>query len=360
MHIVKKWTSPIVIVLCLVLFFCPGAVHAQTLLKTGMENEQVLQLQVKLKQLGYFDADPTGYFGEITEHAVRSFQKAYGLYVDGIVGKNTLAKIEEALLRCTVLKKGMEGDEVEVLQRNLKCLGYFNAEPTGYFGEITEEAVKRFQKEHDLLRDGIVGKQTVSLLYKLLNDTDTDETFAATETSTATETIAARSTDDGRNKNYMVPWEEVSRVFTRGTVAKVYDIETGLSFNVKRTYGDNHSDTETLTKEDSEIMKKIYGGEWSWEKRAIIVEVNGHKFAASMNGMPHAGLDGYKEGAYVNSRSGGYGYGYNHDSIKGNGMDGHFCIHFYGCRLHFNNQPDPTHQKLIKYANEWAQRNYGN
>lgn len=332
-----------VLVLCLFLLLCTQTVYAATLLKKGMENRQVLLLQTHLAQLGFFDVEPTGYYGEITETAVKDFQRAYGLDADGIAGPDTLSRIDE-IINNKILKKGMEGDEVAVLQSNLKELGYFDTEVTGYFGEITEQAVKRLQEDHGLYRDGIAGRKTFTLINSLLFGVEADVS------------VAARSTE--RNKSYMTHWNEVSQIFTRGTTARVIDIKTGLSFNVKRTYGDTHSDTETLTLEDTEIMKRVYGGNWSWEKRAIIVEVNNLKFAASMNGMPHAGLDGYNEGAYVNSRSGGYGYGYNHDMIKGNGMDGHFCIHFYGSKLHLNNQVDPTHQEMVRTANEWALRNF--
>jgi len=339
----KTTKSPFsVLLLCLFLAFCTQAVRAETIMKKGMENRQVLLLQTHLAQLGFFNVKPTGYYGEITESAVKDFQRAYGLVVDGIAGPETLSRINN-IINNKILKKGMEGDEVAVLQSNLQKLGYFDAGVTGYYGEITEAAVKRFQKEYGLYQDGIAGSKTLSLINSLLSGNDSSVA------------VAARNTD--RNKSYMVHWDEVSKIFKRGTTAKVLDIETGLSFYVKRTYGDSHSDTETLTLKDSEIMKQIYGGEWSWEKRAVIVEVDGFIFAASMNGMPHAGLDKYEEGAYVNSRSSGYGYGYNYDTVKGNGMDGHFCIHFYGSKLHLNNQPDQTHQDMVRKANEWALRN---
>jgi peptidoglycan hydrolase-like protein with peptidoglycan-binding domain len=331
--------------LCLVLFFCPQGAEAGILLKKGMENQQVRLLQADLARLGFFNTQPTGYFGDITEQSVKSFQKAYGLEVDGIAGTRTLSKISE-LLRGQLLLKGMECNEVAALQQGLKVLGFFNVEPTGYYGEITEKAVKEFQKSYGLLCDGIAGKQTLSLLNSLL----TDEGI---------ETAASRSTE--RSKDYLYHWDKISTIFTRGTTAVVLDIKTGLSFNVKRTYGDYHSDTEVLTKEDASIMKKIFGGEWSWEKRPVIVEVKGQKFAASMNGMPHAGVDSKPEGMPggkpVSGRSGGYGTGYNYDSVKNNGMDGHFCIHFYGSKLHADGLSDYTHQEMVRQANEWARKN---
>ena len=52
---------------------------------------------------------------------------------------------------------------------------------------------------------------------------------------------------------------------------------TGRTFNIKRTYGYNHADCETLTANDTKIMLEIYGGGWSWERRPIILTVNGER-----------------------------------------------------------------------------------
>lgn len=60
-------------------------------LRFGMKNDDVKQLQ---KILGVIQ---TGYFFLLTEKAVRSFQQKNGLQVDGIVGKYTIAKLNENL-----------------------------------------------------------------------------------------------------------------------------------------------------------------------------------------------------------------------------------------------------------------------
>lgn len=58
------------------------------LVKKGMKNEWVRLLQQALTVRGYSVA-ADGIFGEKTEAAVKCFQKDYGLFVDGIVGKHT-------------------------------------------------------------------------------------------------------------------------------------------------------------------------------------------------------------------------------------------------------------------------------
>ena len=59
-----------------------------------------------------------------------------------------------------------EGEDVRELQELLKCLGYFPADQaiTGYFGPITEEAVKKFQSANDIDTFGYVGPLTRAAL----------------------------------------------------------------------------------------------------------------------------------------------------------------------------------------------------
>ena len=48
-------------------------------------------LKNKLANYGYFHANSTGYYGKITAHAVKAFQRDYGLHADGVAGPRTLA-----------------------------------------------------------------------------------------------------------------------------------------------------------------------------------------------------------------------------------------------------------------------------
>ena len=50
-----------------------------TALELGDSGESVRQLQEELQNLGYLRIDPTGFFGETTEHALYKFQQAQGL-----------------------------------------------------------------------------------------------------------------------------------------------------------------------------------------------------------------------------------------------------------------------------------------
>lgn len=60
------------------------------LLRTGSSGEDVLQLQLRLNELGYDSGTPDGEFGNATQKAVKAFQRRNQLDVDGIAGKETM------------------------------------------------------------------------------------------------------------------------------------------------------------------------------------------------------------------------------------------------------------------------------
>ena len=63
------------------------------LLRRGSRSLKVLEIQKKLRKLGY-SVKPDGIFGEETERAVILFQLEHGLQADGLVGARTLDYLE--------------------------------------------------------------------------------------------------------------------------------------------------------------------------------------------------------------------------------------------------------------------------
>lgn len=164
-------------------------------LKLGMTGDIVKILQYYLDIIGYFwGGIPLvkidGIFGPQTEDAVRAFQQAYGLPVDGIVGINTWTKIDSIYkqliaslpkeARASVypgypLKVGMRNDDVLRLQQYLNRIAKdYPAVPsvseTGYFGDMTENSVRLFQREFGLTQTGIVNAFTWDRIATLYND----------------------------------------------------------------------------------------------------------------------------------------------------------------------------------------------
>ena len=64
---------------------------AEAALRRGSTGDDVIAVQKRLKQWGYYSGAVDGIFGYATERAVRWFQEKNGLTVDGVVGEKTAA-----------------------------------------------------------------------------------------------------------------------------------------------------------------------------------------------------------------------------------------------------------------------------
>ena len=163
-----------------------------TSLKEGSTGEEVVRLQSKLKMMGYYTGNVDGDFGESTKNAVRAFQRANGLTVDGKAGERTLEKLygstaatakpsstatplpDNVYVLVTpapdgsyvTLERGHYGNLVRTMQEELRDQGYFNGTCDGYYGEGTEEAVMKFQGVKGLKVDGKAGPATLRVLYE--------------------------------------------------------------------------------------------------------------------------------------------------------------------------------------------------
>jgi len=162
--------------------------------------------------------------------------------------------------------------------------------------------------------------------------------------------VPVKQTPGEKYGEYLDWWSEAQYVLPAGSEFEVIDFYTGKSIKVKRTTGSNHADCETMTLNDTKIMKEIWGGSLSWVMRPVLIKYNGRKIAASMSSLPHAGNDGAPGGVYTTWRSEGYGAGYNLDWVKGNGIDGVFDIHFANSTRHSDGKADPQHQANIRIA----------
>ncbi|MGI8699200.1 MAG: N-acetylmuramoyl-L-alanine amidase [Mycobacteriales bacterium] len=112
-----------------------------------------------------FDAD--------CDHAVRGFQQARGLTVDGVVGPETYRALDEArwrlgdrLLSHTV-SHPYAGDDVVELQQRLLDMGFDPGRCDGIFGRRTDGALREFQRNVGLAPDGTCGPTTLRALARL-------------------------------------------------------------------------------------------------------------------------------------------------------------------------------------------------
>ncbi len=156
-------------------------IDAEEIYTKGDSGAAVKKLQQRLKDLKYFDTNCTGYYGDVTVEAVKAFQKRNSLSQTGIANEKTLDKLysdaakaasntaadktEEQDEKVVTLQKGDSGSAVRKLQQRLRELDYFDANCTGYYGDITVEAVKAFQKRNGLTQNGVANEKTQDKLY---------------------------------------------------------------------------------------------------------------------------------------------------------------------------------------------------
>jgi len=194
----KKLITGITVCLMVVsLFPLSGfAVSRHEVLQIGdrdAENENwVVELQQKLNEAGYLKCNPTGYFGTDTQNAVVQFQSEKGLVVDGKAGPVTRKSLlgssyqdiesgsrtvggaepsssatpaPSAPADGTSLNPGDKGDAISALQQRLKDLEYYEySSITGFYGPVTTEAVKKFQRTNNLTADGVMSAQCLTLI----------------------------------------------------------------------------------------------------------------------------------------------------------------------------------------------------
>ena len=64
---------------------------------------------------------------------------------------------------------GSRGAQVTILESFLKNRGYMNNYVDDYYGTATRAAMIKFQQEHNLKADGIVGPATRTVINQMLN-----------------------------------------------------------------------------------------------------------------------------------------------------------------------------------------------
>ncbi len=149
--------------------------------RRGDNGPAVAEIRSKLGVLGLLAEgegaellDPQGaLFDESTDRAVRAFQQARGISVDGVVGARTYLALDEARWRLGdrilffVPARLMAGDDVATLQQRLLDMGFDCGRVDGLFGVETEQALREFQRNIGVGADGTCGPATFKALTQL-------------------------------------------------------------------------------------------------------------------------------------------------------------------------------------------------
>jgi N-acetylmuramoyl-L-alanine amidase len=141
--------------------------------RLGDRGSGVAEIRMKLAGLGLLEAATGEEFDEPLDRAVRGFQQARGLRVDGVVGPETYRCLDEAhwrfgdrVLTYTV-NRPIVGDDVATLQQRLLELGFDPGRCDGIFGPATDAALREFQRNVGLSADGTLGPGTLRALDQL-------------------------------------------------------------------------------------------------------------------------------------------------------------------------------------------------
>ncbi|QLE58091.1 peptidoglycan-binding protein [Nostoc sp. TCL26-01] len=134
-------------------------------LSQGNTGQAVTRLQQRLRQLGYFPANPTGNFKGLTRDAVMAFQRNARLPVTGVVNQRTWNALEG--YSQVANRPSLSTQQVRDLQQRLRDLGYFNANPNGSVGAMTRESILKFQRDNGLYTDGIADLQILQAVRRV-------------------------------------------------------------------------------------------------------------------------------------------------------------------------------------------------
>lgn len=229
----------------------------------------------------------------------------------GYIHRTNLTISTSTVAGMGLLKLGMQGEEVKKLQQALYNRGFLaKSGITSLFDTTTREAVKEYQKVLGLSADGVAGSVTLDSIYDPANK------------------VEKANADFYKLKGTVVllDWfKGGSEWLAKGARFTVTDVRTGKSFRARRFGGWFHADSEPASAYDAKIMKSLEG--YSWNRRPIWVTYNGKTVAASMHTMPHMV-----------------------DPTRGDGFDGHFCIHLYNSKVHETKAKCPRHQACVQEA----------
>ena len=158
--------------------------------KRGSSGETVKQIQIKLKEWGYYDGTVDGVYGSGTEKAVKYFQEKNGLTADGKAGQKTL----DALGIYGAQSAAGSGSGDEALLARL-----ISAEARGepYSGQVAVGAVVLNRVDHPSFPNSISAVIYQSGAFSCLYDGQFDEPVADSAYKAAKEALAGADPTGG-------------------------------------------------------------------------------------------------------------------------------------------------------------------
>jgi heat shock protein HslJ len=132
---------------------------------------------------------------------------------------------------------GMKGDGVKNLQAFLVKFGYLDSSnQTGYFGQKTLIAVKKFQKAYSISSTGFIGKLTREKINQILVDSRISYSPIGGDKDSHGCVLGGGYSWSEAQKACVRPWEKVTNTLTSGTW-NLFELDkkstSGLTFSIK-------------------------------------------------------------------------------------------------------------------------------
>lgn len=144
-------------------------------LSYGEQGKSVRVLQEKLYEQAYYIGESDGFFGVVTESAVKQFQERHELQKTGEMDKVTVDQLlemeKERYIRNieelgTSIFPGMHHEDVEIVQKALSYFGYYEGNVDGIYGPLTLQALEIAEDAHDLELVSDVSIESLKEIYE--------------------------------------------------------------------------------------------------------------------------------------------------------------------------------------------------
>ncbi len=254
--------------LILVSAVCFSNLCSAATLKYGDRGNDVKEIQDYLIAQNLLHASADGVYGTATVNAIKDFQAALGLEVDGVCGEETYKILRAAAydeidittyqpgdyvpeppktVNATVnsvtpvntvlsavntvkavvqyagvgdvIKLGMEGDGVVYMQNKLAEQGFYDGEADGIADADTIDALKNFQSSRGMVADGICGRKTYFALDSQEEPANLNDYEFSSEVPDFTRVIRVEATAYSSAQPGLSDYTAMGTICQRGVIA---------------------------------------------------------------------------------------------------------------------------------------------
>ena len=290
--------------------------------------------------------------------------------------------------------KGSGGENVEKLQRALQIKGYLKGTVDGQYGDMTVEAVKKFQKAVGLAVTGSANSATILKLFGKASDISAREDPGMKGITSIAGIKVPNTSKPGNSGSHVKALQQALKLkgyykasidssYGEATIEAVkrFQKATGLTADgiagngtIKKLFGENAANYTLQTKKldwsnggnniipqwTTFTVKDISSGltfqarRWSGfnhvdaeplteEDAATMKKIAGRSYSWARRAI----LVRYSGQVYAASMN---TMPHGEDTISDNNYKGHFCIHFYKSKTHDTNKVDSAHQNAVARA----------